>query len=158
MSRRKAPRTPTPKYRYSIRQLNAVEYATEIMVMLAPIFSPESNAPTAFIGVSWWGAFATDANGELLVGVGGMCHSAIEEDTFYLNRSAVLKDHRGHGLQRKLIQARVQRAKEMKGLAVTSDTYDNPHSANNLISCGFRAYQPAQPWRAEGSMYWRLKL
>lgn len=156
-----APRKkPTPKKRrYVVKQVNAVEYAETIAQLLSYGFDQASQGPTAFIGTSWWIAFEVLEGGILEpVGCGGMLHSAIEENTFYLNRSYVDKEHRGHGLQRSLIKARVARARELGGVYATSDTYDNPHSANNLIACGFRAYNPESRWRAPATMYWRLAL
>lgn len=146
------------KAHYVIRKVDPVQHAEDIQRLLRVGFSLEASGPTAFLGVSFWLAYCVKDGFEEAVGVAGMCHSAIEEGSFYLNRSAVHGDHRGHGLQRALIKARVQRARELKGTFATSDTYDNPHSANNLIGCGFRAYKPEVSWRIEGTMYWRLAL
>lgn len=150
----------TPKKtRYVIRKVDPIAYADTIAGMLASHFSNDSGTrPTAFIGMSWWIAFSLVDGMEEPVGVAGMCHSALEEGTFYLSRSCVEPGHRGNGLQRKLIKARVERAKEMKGTACTSDTYENPPSTNNLIASGFRAYMPSSKWRGEGTSYWRLTL
>ena len=56
----------------------------------------------------------------------------------YLSRCAVHPDFRGHGLQKRLIRARVRWAKR------TTYTYtlDNPASGNALMACGFRLFQP----------------
>jgi GNAT superfamily N-acetyltransferase len=153
--RRKAKKKPAKRPRYHIRKVDPIAYAETIAAMLGAHFGSDAGTrPTAFIGMSWWIAFVE----EVPVGLAGMCHSAIEEGSFYLSRSCVETDHRGHGLQRKLIMARVARAKELKGVACTSDTYENPPSTNNLIACGFRAYRPSSPWRGEGTSYWRLPL
>lgn len=158
MPRRSKPKRPRP-LRYTIRQVDPVAYAETISTLLHDGFGPDSGArSTTFLGVSFWIAFTMRDGQEVAVGVAGMCHSAVEDGTFYLNRSYVHSDHRGHGLQRKLIRARIARARELKGTAATSDTWDTPFSANNLIECGFRAYRPANPWRSEGVMYWKLKL
>jgi hypothetical protein len=39
-----------------------------------------------------------------------------------------------------------------------TDTYLNPASSNSLISCGFRLFEPSNPWGARGTLYWRKKL
>lgn len=143
--------------RYTIVKLNGVQYASEIAMLLQEGFplNDDGTRATAFIGTTWWGCFA---DGQL-IGVAGMLHSAIEDNTFYLNRSYIQPDHRGHGLQRKLIKARVDRAKELKGSWATSDTFNSPYSSNNLIACGFRAYEPQDAWRGNtGTMYWRVRL
>ena len=130
-----------------------MKYASQIAALVGEAFE---DSPTAYIGTMWWLAFHKET-GEV-VGFAGMLRSTIEEGTFYLNRAGVVEGHRGHGLQRKLIQARVNMARELGGVACTSDTWDNPHSANNLIAEGFKAYRPKRRWRAEGSMYWKKVL
>lgn len=158
MARRKS-KEVAKRVRYVIRKVDPIVYADEIArMMLLGFNNSAGKRPTTFIGMSWWIAFVVADGVEQPVGCASMCHSAIEEGSFYLARAFVGADHRGQGLQRKLIQARVGRAKELKGSHVTSDTYDNPPSTNNLIACGFRAYRPGSAWRGEGTMYWRLKL
>lgn len=150
---------PHRKPQYSIVKLNGVACAEAISSLLIEGFGPDAGGrPTVFIGTTFWGAYEKGTG--KLVGVAGMVHSAIEVDSFYLNRSYVLPEHRGHGLQRRLIKARVDRAREMGGKTCTSDTYNVPASTNNLIACGFRAYAPEQPWRSgdDGVVYWRLAL
>jgi GNAT superfamily N-acetyltransferase len=159
MTRRKAKRKAPPKPRYVVRKLDPIEFAPDIERIIGGHFSAGSGErPTAFIGMAWWGAFNVTGGIDEIVGVASMCHSAVEEGSFYLARCAVTADHRGHGLQRMLIKARVARAVELKGTHCSSDTYENPASTNNLIACGFRAYKPVQVWRGEGTMYWRLLL
>ncbi len=73
----------------------------------------------------------------------------------YLNSCGVRPTDRGQGLQKRLIRVRLRHAKA-KGL--TSLTYtlaDNCHSINNLIACGFKAYNPAYPWVGDPNVvYW----
>lgn len=157
MTTRKRKPVKVKPVRYTIVKLAGVAHAVEIGMLLAEGFpmNDDGTRATAFIGTTWWGCFA---DGQL-IGIAGMLPSAIEDDTFYLNRSYIQPEHRGHGLQKKLIKARVDRAREMGGKFVTSDTCDSPYSSNNLIACGFRAYAPKDPWRgATGTMYWRVKL
>lgn len=153
-----SPRTRPP--RYIIRHVAGPDYAEVIGKLLAESFGTAELGPTAFIGTSWWLAFHVQPSGEeIAVGVAGMLKSCIEADTYYLNRSCIQADHRGRGLQHKLILSRIAEARRLKGKFCTADTWDNPHSANNLIACGFRAYRPeATAWRCEGAMYWRLSL
>jgi GNAT superfamily N-acetyltransferase len=76
----------------------------------------------------------------------------------YLCRAGVLPGHRGRGTQKRLIRARVRQARKLGWEWLISDTYNNPASANSLISCGFKMFEPSQPWGAKGTLYWRLKL
>lgn len=158
MASRKAKKAQK-KPRYVVRRVDPIMHAETIAHMLATHFSGDAGTrPTTFIGMTWWIAFEVVDGLEIAAGCAGMCHSAIEEGTFYLGRCCVEPPHRGHGLQRKLILARVARARELKGVACTSDTNDNPPSTNNLIAVGFRAYRPGYQWRGEGTVYWRLPL
>lgn len=77
----------------------------------------------------------------------------------YLCRAGVMPGHRGQGLQRKLIQARVRYARQL-GLrtAITDTTASNLASANNLIRCGFVLYRPEYQWAGPEALYWWLTL
>jgi GNAT superfamily N-acetyltransferase len=76
----------------------------------------------------------------------------------YLCRAGVLPAHRGQGLQKRLIRARIQVAKEKGMNWLVTDTNDNPASGNSLIACGFKLFEPTVPWAANGAIYWRMKL
>lgn len=159
MPRRTSKKATPKKPRYVIRKVDPIVHAEDITTMLREGFGEDAGGrSTAFIGMAWWVAFEVSSGVELPVGCASMCHSAIEEGTFYLARAFVASEHRGYGLQRKLIKARVARAKELKGTHASSDTYDNPQSTNNLIACGFRCYRPVSPWRSGGTSYWRVAL
>lgn len=73
----------------------------------------------------------------------------------YMCRAGVTKKHRGQGLQKRLIQARLKKAKEIGAAMVVTSTYENPSSSNNLIDCGFRMYTPNNGWGATGTSYWQ---
>ena len=84
--------------------------------------------------------------------------SRTEDSAVYLCRAGVLPDHRGHGLQRRLIDARTRAAaREGQRVAITT-TFDNPPSSNNLIRAGFLMYEPDAPWGIDGTCYWRRAL
>lgn len=147
----------TSKFPYTVKLLQpAARYANALPKLLKEFFD-DIDRPSVYLGVEWWGAFHRDEPEEL-VGFAGMLASSVEPGSMYLNRSGVLKMHRGAGLQRLLIRARLKRAKDLGADSCTSDTYDNPFSANNLIAEGFRAYRPVTPWRTEGTVYWRKHL
>lgn len=76
----------------------------------------------------------------------------------YLCRAGVLPSHRGHGLQKKLIRARVRQARALGWNWLITDTYQNPASSNSLIATDFKLFEPSNPWGANGTLYWRLKL
>jgi GNAT superfamily N-acetyltransferase len=78
--------------------------------------------------------------------------------TAYLARVGVLPSHRGLRLQ-KLIQDRtVQAVKRLGYFTIITYTWNNPKSANSLISSGYRNYMPAELWATDQVVYWHKKL
>jgi len=104
----------------------------------------------------WW--YVAYSQGMVPVGFAGIVPSIRWSDCGYLCRAGVLPTHRGHGLQKKFIRARVKKARQLGWSWVITDTYDNPASANSLIPVGFRMFDPTKPWGADKTLYWRLKL
>lgn len=88
----------------------------------------------------------------------GLVSSVRWLDTGYLCRSGVLPSHRGQGLQKRLIRARVRQARALGWKWLITDTHENPASANSLIACGFKLFEPTKPWGAKQTLYWRLNL
>jgi len=105
--------------------------------------------------VGWWW-LAMD--GDDPVAFAGSYQSSRWLDAIYLCRAGVLASHRGQGLQKRLIKAREQHARSIGMNWLITDTTDNPASANSLIGCGFRLYEPAAPWAGPTSLYWRKRL
>lgn len=102
----------------------------------------------------WWIAY----HGDTPVGFAGIVASSRWLETGYLCRAGVLEEHRGHGLQKRLIRVRLDLAKRVGWQWVLTDTRQNPPSANSLIACGFKMYDPRHPWAFKDSLYWRKKL
>ena len=69
-----------------------------------------------------------------------------------------MQDHQGNGLQKRLIRARVAKARALGYKWVVTDTYDNPASANSLIASNFKLFKPSDPWAGSGSLFWLRKL
>lgn len=66
--------------------------------------------------------------------------------TGHLTMAGVHRRHRGHGLQRRLIRARVNLARRLGLRAVRTFTHESNHySMNNLIRCGFRVDRQTCP-------------
>ena len=75
--------------------------------------------------------------------------------TGYLKRAYVLPEHRGNGLQGRLLAIREQKARGLKWTHLVSECAStNAPSANNFIRAGFRVCEPEQRWGAPGSIYW----
>lgn len=103
----------------------------------------------------WWVVFV---EGGPPVGFAGMVASTRWTDCMYLCRAGVMNAHTGNGLQARLIKARVAYAKRLQMNWVVTDTYNNPPSANSLINCGFKLFDPAVPWAGKGSLFWRYRI
>jgi len=102
----------------------------------------------------WWIATKDGVD----CGFAGLVYSSRWSDCGYLVRCGVVADHRGFGLQKKFIRVRIRQAKALGLNWLITSTYDNPASANSLISCGFKMFNPTNTWMAKHTSYWRLKL
>jgi len=102
----------------------------------------------------WWVAYC----GITPVGFAGIVPSARWRKTGYMCRAGVCKMFRGKGLQKRLIKARILQAKRLKWTHIITDTTNNIPSANSLISCGFKLYDPLYPWACADSIYWIYKI
>jgi GNAT superfamily N-acetyltransferase len=78
------------------------------------------------------------------VAYAGLKQSSQWLDAGYLNRCGVSFDHRGHGLQRRLLRCRERRARRNGWRYCITDTTDNLASANSLIKAGSTLYRPSQ--------------
>jgi GNAT superfamily N-acetyltransferase len=103
----------------------------------------------------WWIAYTED---DKPVAFAGLVRSHQWVNAGYMCRAGVLKNYQGHGLQKRLIQARVRKSRSLNWEWLVTDTTDNPASSNSLISMGFKLYQPNNPWANENSLYWRLNV
>jgi GNAT superfamily N-acetyltransferase len=103
----------------------------------------------------WWIVY--DAH-NLPCAFAGIVPSVRWLDCAYLCRAGVIPNHRGQGIQKRLIRARIRQARALGFNWLITDTYLNPASSNSLISTGFKLFEPSQPWGAKQTLYWRLKL
>jgi N-acetylglutamate synthase-like GNAT family acetyltransferase len=102
----------------------------------------------------WWIA-SEDGND---IGFAGLTRSISWTDCGYLCRAGVVPNARGKGVQKKLIRIRIRQAKTFGWKWLITDTTNNPASANSLIACGFKLFEPTKPWGFKNSLYWRKKL
>jgi len=103
---------------------------------------------------SWWIASKDGRD----IGFAGLVRSVSWTDCGYLCRAGVVPTHRGQGLQKKFIYVRIRQAKALGWKWLISDTTENPASANSLIRCGFKMFEPSKPWGFKNTLYWRKKL
>lgn len=125
----------------------------QLLVKLHKQCFPHDVFPDFNIGF-WWIAY----DGDKPIGFCGMKASSQWVETGYMNRAGVINNYRGKGLQRRMIRVRVAKAKKLGWTTVVTDTTDNPESGNNLFRCGFKMYEPRNPWANDNSIYWRRKL
>jgi len=102
---------------------------------------------------SWW--IATQDGND--IGFAGLVRSVSWNDCGYLCRAGVVPAARGRGLQKQFIRVRVRQAKALGWNWVVTDTRLNPASANSLISCGFKMFEPSKPWGCKDTLYWRKR-
>lgn len=96
-------------------------------------------------------------SGKQFAGFGGI--RFLYDDVWYLCRAGVLPDFQGQGLQKRLIQARIDAAICYNAkLVITDCTSDNYGSANSLIGAGFKMFKPCYNWALPNSLYWRKDL
>lgn len=102
----------------------------------------------------WWLVYA----GAEPIAYAGIVPSQRWLETGYLARAGVLPEHRGRGLQRRLMAVRERKAKAIGWKHIVSDCTSNIPSANNFIKCGYELYQPSKPWAFANTLYWRKSL
>lgn len=103
---------------------------------------------------NWWLIY----KGNEAMGFAGLEESHRWRGNGYLSRSGVLKEHRGYGLQRRLIRVRERCAARLGYEWMFSDTTETIPSSNNLIECGYRLYRPKRPYGFVNTLYWRKPL
>lgn len=140
----------TAKPTITIRRVDGPANADDIYRLQA-LCLPYDDPVVADKG-EWWLAY----DGDEVVAFACLARSQSKPNHGYLSRSGVIPSHRGLGLQKRLIRVRLSRAKQHGWDGVVSDTRDNPASANSLIACGFRCYEPATAYGHPETIYWRV--
>lgn len=143
---------------YSIREVDGCDgwVAADLLLLhdltfgdQAPPIDPEEGF--------WWLAHPL---GKLEpVAFAGVYESPMFPGCGYFHRVGVLPEHRGAGLQLRLMRAMESLARRQGWIGIVSDTTnDNVASANNFIKAGYRQFWPDQRWSFAHSIYWRKKL
>jgi hypothetical protein len=141
--------------KYFIREVNGkTKQKQKVLLRLQKEILP-SDEPCDTTQGHWWIVYTEHGHA---VGFGGMVQSLQFTDCVFFLRAGVCYEHTGKALQKRLLKARIRKAKSMGFNWAVSTTYDNPASANSLINCGFKMYDPSKPWGANGTCYWRIKI
>jgi GNAT superfamily N-acetyltransferase len=137
---------------YRIREIDATD--EDVADALADLHRATflNSAPVpSFDEGHWWMAYH-DGGPVAFAGVIPSTHFA---NAGYFCRVGVLREHRGHRLQLRLMRAMEGRARLNGWCSIVSDTTENVRSANNLIHAGYRLFMPACPWGWANTLYWR---
>lgn len=140
---------------FVIRKANTRDQLTVSLLIRMQRECLPGDAPLMPQAGLWWIAYSHDGYPAAFA---SMKPSARWEKTGYLSRSGVLPSFRGNGIQKRMIRVRLKTAKKLGWHWVLSDTSENPESSNSLISCGFKMYEPREPYGLKTSIYWRKKL
>jgi GNAT superfamily N-acetyltransferase len=140
---------------YVVRRVDSTDEDTAIDIQFLDklAFAPGNGEPDLDSG-DWWLAF----KGKQPVAYAGLCWSPHMQGYGYLCRAGVHPEHRGHGLQGRLLRARENRAKQLDMLGLVTDTTGNVPSSNNLIKAGFKMFTPGTMWAFGTSNYWKKEL
>lgn len=108
---------------------------------------------------AWWWIIRTEKGEAVAFGGIRPCKLTCNAGMALLTRAGVRSNYRGKGFQKRLIRARVGWAKR-QGYeeVITYVMRGNNPSANALISCGFRLYEPASDYAGEKALYFRKRL
>lgn len=133
---------------------------SELLDLHQAVFAKPYSAPLPTNGEEWPGAWWIGYDGDLPVSFAGAepGHGLGLSTAAYLTRVGVLLTHRGHGLQRRHMQAIERWARQEGYRSIVSDTTKNPPSANNFIACGYKTFTPKEPWSFDAAIYWTKLL
>jgi GNAT superfamily N-acetyltransferase len=141
---------------YVIREVNGTATA-EVLRYL------NSKAPDRFPPLEprhleqghWWLVRTWERS---IVGFAGMVPMIPFQHTGYLKRAYILPEHRGKGLQIKLMRLREAKARDLGWTTLVGECSQNPPSEANFIKAGFEVCDPEQKWGAAGSIYFVKRL
>jgi hypothetical protein len=99
----------------------------------------------------WW---AMEDEGKIIA----YCGCILSEGVCIFNRAWVHRNFRGNGFQSKMIKARLAKANGLAYVAITYTTFDNVHSANNLIKNKFTLYNPMYAYAGGDKLYFKKEF
>lgn len=147
-----SPKKITNKVRtYEVREVNGTQHADLIRLFnsLEPSF-PELTDNHLRTGFWWIVYFAKKP-----IGFAGMVPMIPFKGVMYMKRAYIEPgDHRGQGLQWRLLWEREQRCRQLNYHQVVSECAgDNEWSAANFLKARYEQVFPEQPWGTPGSIY-----
>lgn len=139
---------------YRIREVDGDDEVEILSLLHHQTFTP--SVPHGDYGDGFWWIAYFDGDP---VAYAGIIESAYDDDDVgYFSRVGVLPQHRGNGLQRRLMRAFEAKARKLGWSRMVTDTTDTTHSANNILAAGYRLYSPRHPWAFQNTLYWTKDL
>lgn len=126
-------------------------YLNKMELMCYPEIKSGHLYPYQKDSAEWWFAYNNEGKPKGFAGA-----KFWEPDNYVcLCLAGVVPDARGKGIQKKLIRARVNWARniESKGVYTYTSRW-NYASANNLMQCGFKLFEPSYRWGLKDGLYW----
>lgn len=141
---------------YRIRVAKSDEDFAELQALDEKFFPGVPEEAANWRNGRWW---LLKHDGKVVGYAGARILPAPDVATLYMCRAAVAREHRGHGLQKRLIRVRLNWGRTQECKTAITYTMRNPASANSLIACGFRVYAPETPWvEGDGITFWRYEF
>jgi GNAT superfamily N-acetyltransferase len=137
-----------------IAAVDSSDAATAALLQYLQLAILPYDLPKEIADGRWWVAY----DGDHAVAFAALHPSSQWSDAGYLSRAGVLPAYRGQGLQRRLLRVRERAARRHGWNWLVTDTKLNPASANNLIACGYRQFEPSKPWADPEATYWKKGL
>lgn len=101
----------------------------------------------------WW----ISVESGVVTGFAGL--KFVSHSTGFLCRVGVLRNYRGKGTQKQFIKVRETRARKLGWkFLITYTSHGNLGSANSLIACGFKLYDPVVRYGVDNAMYFIKEL
>lgn len=135
---------------YRIREVDGTAQVAVLKALHLQTFDPDEAPMGDFSDGYWWIAYLDKEP----VAFAGICKAFRHSHVGYFSRVGVLKKHRGHALQRRLMRCLEAKARRVGWSQIITDTRFNNPSANNLIAAGYRLYTPPEPWGIRETLYW----
>ena len=144
-------------HHYEIREVDATDPAIAQVLHDFNALEPRYFPPLSHKHFSegyWWIVYHCSE----AVAMCGLVPNIPFEWCGYLKRCYVVPEHRGNGLQERLIGIRELKAKDLGWeMLVTDCHHDNKASYNSLCRKGYSITHPEQPWSAN-SIYFAKRL
>lgn len=141
---------------YTITEVDGQKFATEVRAFNALFKKDFLPLKDRHLKDGYWWLVH---QGVALIAFAGMVPFEPFPRIGYLKRAAVLPEHRGNGLQARLIALREERARASTDWTdlVTETSLENPASGNSFVRAGYRLVEPERPWAKE-TLFWKKAL